>query len=85
MYNDLFIQRNLQNAEYRQLLDKGYFKLRIALDSDRLRMFHAEFRVGDEIILHAPDKSDVAVKISSVDTGEPSDNICKVFVGFTLI
>lgn len=85
MYDEVFIQRKLQDAEYNLLLDRAYFKLRLEVDCDRLNRFNVEYHVGDEIVFHSPHKADVMVKISSIDLGELSGSNRRVFVGFTLI
>ncbi|MFZ6012715.1 MAG: hypothetical protein ACOYXT_20385 [Bacteroidota bacterium] len=84
-FKEIFIQKKLQQVEYNQLSSKGYLKLKIELTLEHLRMFQAQYRVGDSFTFHSPNGSNMKTFITSIDTGEPHDNVYKVFIGFTLM
>jgi hypothetical protein len=83
-FKEVFIKKKLQPIEFEQLTSKGYLKLKIELTLEHLRMFQAEYRVGDVFTFHL-ENSNLSTSITSIDTGEPHDEIYKVFIGFTLL
>ena len=84
-FEEVFIHKTLQPVEYEQLVSKGYLKLKIELSLEHLRIFEAQYRVGDKFTFHSPIETDVHTSITSVDTGEPHGDNYKVFIGFTLM
>lgn len=84
-FKDVFIVRKLQSSEHEQLMTKGYFKLKIQLSLEHLRMFQAQYKIGDKFIFHSPANADIGTTITSIDIGEPHGDNYKVFIGFTLL
>jgi hypothetical protein len=84
-FEEIFIHKKLQLIEYDQLTSKGYFKLKIELSVEHLRMFQSQYKVGDRFTFHSPTSTDLNTTITSIDTGEPHDEVYKVFIGFTLM
>ena len=84
-FKDVFIVRKLQSTEHEQLMTKGYFKLKIQLTLEHLRMFQGRYKIGDKFIFHSPADTEVTTTITSIDTGEAHGDNYKVFIGFTLL
>jgi hypothetical protein len=84
-FNEVFIHKTLQPVEYDQLISKGYFKLKIQLTLEHLRMFQSQYRVGDAFKFRLPSNTDIETAITSIDTGEPHGDTYTVFIGFTLM
>ena len=81
----IFTDKTLLRTEYQELVNKGYFKLKIELSGDHLNEFKSKYKTGDQFTFHSPDgNEDVKTAITSIDIAEPHDNIYKVFIGFTL-
>ena len=84
-FKEVFIHKKLQTIEYEQLMSKGYFKLKIELSVEHLKMFQSQYRVGDTFRFHSPTDIDLETTITSIDTGEPHGETYRVFIGFTLM
>jgi hypothetical protein len=84
-FEEVFIHKKLQPVEYHQLISKGYLKLKIELSLEHIRVFQAQYRVGDKFTFHSSASIDVSTSITSIDTGEPHGMNYKVFIGFTLM
>jgi hypothetical protein len=83
-YYDIFVAKQLQFAEYQQLISKGYLKVRVGLSLEHVKQFTSTYKVGDAFVFVSPDKRDLPTRISSIDVGESYNSNYKVFIGFTL-
>ena len=84
-FQEVFIDKRLLDTEYKELVSKGYLKLKIELSSPHLKQFNSQYKVGDEMIFHTDGRADIKTRITSIDTGEPHGANHKVFIGFTLV
>ena len=84
-FKDVFILKKLQPVEYEQLTSKGYFKLKIELSLEHLKMFQERYNVGDTFTFHSPSNAELRTTLTSIDTGEPHGDVYKLFIGFTLM
>lgn len=84
-FADIFVHKKLQPIEEEQLLGKGYLKLKIEFSLEHLRLFQAEYLIGDHFIFYTSKNTEITTLVTSIDTGEPHGEIYRVFIGFALV